>query len=508
MKPRVKVSAILLVLTMALTILLTGLPAFAAAEENLPFVEVNFYLPQAEQVDQKMVQDEINKILRPKYNCDLIIHPIDWAQWSQNQQMYLSSGEGIDMIYDAPFLGYWQDVGRKSYLPLDDLLQKYGQGIIKVSLPAYLESGKVNGVTYGVACNKDMTQDMGFWMIKELGDKLGITAEDLASIKYLEDMEPLLEKAKKGLPDGISPIYVSITRDGNFKWLMGTTRAGEADGLKDQQKNYLFRDDFVVLDYATGETKPIYEYDSFVKQCELLYSWFQKGYINSDAATSQMTWDEAWKAGKALMSVATLNPMQKGFVENGTQIKVVGSPINLKPGIISDIYGGISFPVSCKNPERAMMILNEFYTNADLMNLFTYGIEGVHYNKVSANVIKQSDKVLDYSPGSFWMIGNWFIGPEKSIYTTDTQDPNSYKDLEIYNKGCFVAPTMGFTFDTEPVKNEIAAHRNVLSTYMNAVANGVVDPATAIEMMRQEDKAAGIDKILEAYKTQYLAFKG
>jgi len=478
------------------------------SKDELPFVQVEFYYPAGEIKDLQIVQDEINKTLREKYNADLIFKNTDWSVYGDRVALMLSSREAVGMLYDATFLGWLQNVGRNSYMAVDDLLAEYGKDIIATTLPINLEAPKVNGVSYGICVDKDLTQDMGFYFSQEYADMVGITSEETSSISYLEDMEPMLARAKEKLPAGVTPIFVSITNLPNFLWAIGGTRMGEADGLKDQKEMYLFRDDWLVVNYETGKITPVYDFPSFLNQAELIQSWFKKGYINADAATTQMTWSEPYIGGTTMTTgVATITPMHHGFTEN-TGVKTLKEPIVVKPGVITGEFGGPCLPVACPNPERAVMIVNEFHANVDIMNMWTYGLEGIHFTKVSDNVIEKTERFGDYSPGTFWMLGRWFGGPFNSIYTTTTEDPMTYSNLQEYNRTRFVIPLVGFSFNTEPVKTEIAAHRDVMSRYMASVCNGVVDPGPAIETMRAEDQAAGIDKIITEYEAQYAAYKG
>ena len=477
-----------------------------AGEDNeLPFVELHVYMPGGEQVDQDLVNERLSEITRAKFNADFIIHHVDWGAWGDRISLMLSAGEAVDMVFDASFLGFVQNAGRNSYLPLDDILQRYGQDIIANTLPVYLESPKVNGITYGVACNKDITQDMGFYLIEEYATAAGITNADLARVRYLEDMEPLFEKALEVLPTGVTPIWNTINNTPNYVWAIGGTAQGEAEGLRNQEEMYLFRDHFLVLNYETGKVTPVWEFPSFKAQAELLQSWVNKGFFNADVTTTQQHWAEA--AGTFMTSLATVTPMHHAFTQNG----LGGTPLLtqagvVKPGVIMAEFCGIALPVNSPHPERCMMILNEFFVTSDLMNTFTYGVEGVHWEKVSDNVITRLPDQPNYSPGTFWMMGTWFIGPYNSIYTWDDQDPDTYRNLAIFNAEKFVVEALfGFTFDSEPVKNELAAYMDVISRLMAPIINGVVDPGPAIEQLAKEAAAAGIDRIIAEYEAQYIA---
>jgi hypothetical protein len=50
-----------------------------------------------------------------------------------------------------------------------------------------------------------------------------------------------------------------------------------------------------------------------------------------------------------------------------------------------------AIPATCKNPERAMMLIEAINTNVELFNLLCYGIEGTHWNweDKEKNLIKE-----------------------------------------------------------------------------------------------------------------------
>ena len=208
-----------------------------------------------------------------------------------------------------------------------------------------------------------------------------------------------------------------------------------------------------------------------------------------------------------MTNVGTITPMHHGFQEQ-TGVRTLREPVVVKPGVITGEFGGPCLPVAAPNPERAMMIINEFHANVDLMNLWTHGVEGIHFTMYSDNVIEQTDRYSDYAPGTFWMLGSWFGGPHNSIFTTITEDPLTFSNLQEFNNTRFTIPIVGFSFDTEPVRNEIAAHNDLMARFMTSITNGVVDPGPAIEQMRAEHQAIGLDRIIEEYERQYRVFMG
>lgn len=96
-----------------------------------------------------------------------------------------------------------------------------------------------------------------------------------------------------------------------------------------------------------------------------------------------------------------------------------------------------------------------------------------------------------------WQFGNQLIS---KIWETD--DPDVYERLEEYNENALKSKALGFVWNMEPVKNEIAAVNNVKEKYFTALECGSVDPETTVPQFIEELKAAGIDTIVAEKQRQ------
>jgi len=70
------------------------------------------------------------------------------------------------------------------------------------------------------------------------------------------------------------------------------------------------------------------------------------------------------------------------------------------------------------------------------------------------------------------------------------------------NDEAIKSPLMGFTFDTDPVKNEISNVATIIKEY-HVIAVGAEDPEKYYDEMIERLKGAGIDKIVTEVKNQY-----
>ena len=238
--------------------------------------------------DIGMVEDEMNKILEEKFNCNVNLTFISYANYVEQTSLMLSSGQDADLlaIYMVP-LPTCANAGQ--IIPLDDLLDKYGQGI-KEQLGDYVKCGQVGDSIYGVTTARDLANSQGFAYIKSVADEVGF---DASSIKTLDDLERELLKVKNG-KENMWPVAGSAGENiRNWGW----------DPLGDDTVNL-----GVLADMAIDPTVVnLYETDQYKDLAKTMYSWMQEGLIQADATWLPSTMIAVWAAAAA-SACATRTP--------------------------------------------------------------------------------------------------------------------------------------------------------------------------------------------------------
>jgi putative aldouronate transport system substrate-binding protein len=161
---------------------------------------------------------------------------------------------------------------------------------------------------------------------------------------------------------------------------------------------------------------------------------------------------------------------------------------------------GYAISIYSKHKEQAMQFMNLWYTDPKLATLMAYGIEGNQYTTNSDGTITFTDNHAAYSPWRNGM-GNIFILPE-----TDTEGKGYYDGFKKYNEEGTPVALLGFTFDTEPVKNQIASLNNVRDQYVFALNTGSVDPDTQLPEFLSKLKSNGMDDVVAEANKQVQAF--
>jgi putative aldouronate transport system substrate-binding protein len=462
----------------------------ATAATNLPEVTLKVFVPGVPQKDIALVTAEASKYVKSKINANLEFTIIDWGSWSDKMNLKFASHEAYDINWTANWDNFLTRAEKGSYLPINDLLDKYGKDAKALLNPALLKGGLYNGKNYGLPVNKEIASQDGLLLNKKLVDKYKI---DITTIKTLSDLEPYLAKIKTGeqgvtpflMNKDINPVSNYVAFAGQSEFILNLNDGGaaidrSADGLK------------VFNMFSDARYK---------QQLDLTRKWYQAGYINKDAATLQ-DFDGAIKAGNWFAFVDHLKPGKDAEKTNSHGVPMV--QVNLTQPIIGtgDATGSVmAISSASKNPERSMMFLNLLYTDKYLVNLLSFGIEGKHYTKKSDNVISFPDGMdpatSGYNPGTAWMFGNMF-----NDYLFANEDPNKWVNFDKFNKAASESKLLGFNFNVDPVKNEVAAFQNAYKEFEPGLHTGTVDPNEVLPKFQSKIKSIGMDKVYAEAQTQ------
>jgi len=432
--------------------------------------------------DAAAVGDAISAITKEKINATVKLMPIDVSAWTQQTNLLLAGNEPLDLMVTSSFFNYSTQVAKNQLLPLDDLLDKYGPTIKDTMEPEIYNGTRINGKIYGVPSVRDTAADYGFIARKDLVDKYGI---DFSGVKTYADLEPIFKKIKDNEP-GVNPL-VQRSQTGT---IVSEILASQFD---------LLGEGLGVLNLANDDLKVIniFETPEYKEALDLTRKWYQAGYIMQDAATTQEGNNALVKAGKAFGYFSNMKPgfeaQEKGL--NGYEMTAVRltPPISVSTSANSFM---LSIPRNTRDADRAMQLMNLMYTDKDIVNLLSNGIEGKHYVKTDSGQIKTPDGVT-----SGWVFNQWEVGNNSLADVWEGTDPDIWTQMKEFNKSAVFSKAIGFVFDSTPVKTEIAAATNVMNQYKVGLESGSLDPELLGEFVSKL-KDAGLDKIMAEKQKQ------
>lgn len=476
------------ILVSATLVLASGL-GIAAQEKPVELVWYTIGSPQQVQ-DQKAVLEEVNKILVPKIGATLTLVTLDWGAYNDKLKLLAASREPFDIAFTASWTNnYSEAVARGAFIPLDDLLAKYGQDVVQLIPKKYWDATRVNGKIYGVPNYQIMAYVKGVSVQKSLATKYKL---DPSKIKSLADLEPFLAQVKKNEKD-IVPFLPEANLINTFPFW---------------DKNSRVFYDFVLGPLAVrSDDKNVrvinaYETQEWMNYMELLRRWYQKGYIAKDAASVKDYRAEQRSGRYAVFTAGNLKPGNEADTKSWAGFDVTDVPTThpfLNTMAVLSTLSGISS--TSKHPDKAMQLLNLINQDKGLYNLICHGIEGKHYTKLSDNVIRPIPEG-GYNPGTDWEFGCQFNG-----YYLEGQTPGIWEETMKLNEAAQASPIMGFIFDPTAVKTQVAQINAILGTYAPGMNTGTIDPVKARKDLMAKLKAAGLDKVQAEIQKQIDAWR-
>jgi putative aldouronate transport system substrate-binding protein len=119
---------------------------------------LDYYIVGAGDTDQRpLVEAAINEYIQPLINANVVFHVIGWGDWASKSVTGIQAGEKMDIFFTADWYYYMQLTTEGLFTPLNDndgpngnLLEKYGQGILKSLNPAFITGTQIDGVNYAI----------------------------------------------------------------------------------------------------------------------------------------------------------------------------------------------------------------------------------------------------------------------------------------------------------------------------------------------------------------------
>ncbi len=467
-----------------------------AGEEDLsqqePYTVKIMMLDDGETDIVEEVAAAASEITQAKFNTTIELVRVGWGSWAEQVTLALTSGEKLDLFPAFAINSSLATlVSSGEVLPMTDYLKN---GCGKETYAMVDEEDWIctsyDGEIYGIPMNKGKQNVYGAACNKDIADELGI---DLDAVKTLDDFGEVLGKVKEAYPN----MYPLATSQALRVMI-------PSDTLGDDRTCVLG----ALVDATSGSTtvENLYASDEYREFVEKMYDWAQKGYIMPDALSNTETAQNMIRAGSAFADFYTgpaPDTEARLSRECGVTIKDIEFFEHYKTtGETAPCW---SIAGNSENPERAMQVLNEMYTNQELANIFIYGIEGKTFEFVD-----KANKVINYPDGvdatnAGYAFDHWAWPNMCMSYVWEGYPVDVYEQYVTFNAGGVLSPAYGFTFDNSSVLNEVTACSNVVSKYAEALNTGSVDPngsSGSLEQFIQELEDNGIDKIVAEKQRQ------
>ncbi len=482
-----KITALVLTLVMLLSVL-TACGGGGEKGGSGDVEKIKIYLPTSGKTDDlDKVMEKVNAITREKIGVEVEFKVYQFGQWFQQYALFLSGTEDVDIL--ANYGGYLNAVAQGAAYDLTDLMQQYGQDIIAKE-GDYLKSGQVDGHQYAIPIYAGYAWNMGILYRKDVVEELHL--EDMvANVKTIDDWGAVLEAVKAGKPE-MTP----------FVTLNGSTAYTFNYGTWDDLGNCYG----VLMDGGkTDEVVNLFATDEYKHMCEVMHDWYEKGYSSKDIQTQTDGFVVLTQNDAAFCTLGQTD-FNTEFYQTTTCGKPIGTVMLGGGTPVARTYNNVTYTVmsNTKHAEACMKFLNLWFSDKEIGNLISYGIEGEHY-------VLNEDGLGEYPAGQDASTCGYHLGA--NISNTNriiwcTEDPDYARKLDDSNTNAQKSAGLGFAFDPSTVTNEITALDNICTRYRTGLECGSMDPETVLPEFLNALKDAGIDKVIAEKQAQLDKFLG
>ena len=403
-----------------------------------------------------------------------------WAQYWEQKDIMLAAKEPIDLYWDGlPDLAAM--VNKKQSMVLDDLINKYGQDMLKVLPEQQLQGAKIDGKIYGIPSAYAPSSAM-FQLVCVRQDIL--EAVGMTDIKTADDLKEFAKKAKEQFPNMKGPadvIFKPLTRY-----------------FGDEQYNWIAAEDLVVFGEDTKKAYSYFETEAFQKLAKFNQSMYKDGLYTEDLTIKYNERDSRmqtglylWVEGSLGKEMEIINTVKANAPDARLKSYLLAPE---KPRYITSTGGEVlCIPVTAPNPEGAMKFINWLYSSQENYLFALYGVEGKDYEIVDGRINKLSSNEFFYE----WMFRN----QNYQLFTPDVEQ-ESIDNYKKWDDEAIVSDSLGFRFNNENVKEIETALREVAGKELSAIRSGFVDFDTEYPKAIQKLKDAGIDEYVAEVQRQ------
>ncbi len=470
-------------------------------------VELNMWLVGDTVPDYELMLDELNKIMVEDINATVKVNFTTWTDWTTKLRLALSSGEKIDLVHMAPWSIYDEQAKLGAFIPLEEIAPVYAPKTWASYSEEVLAQTNVNGHVYMLPFRYDDPEGNGFLYRLDLAEKYGI-----GKIKSIYDLERYLKAVKENekiIPYNAGGFDNQVMSESFAIW-MNIWPDSPDENLVVGQMNYI-----KVFQNNPQNPFVIFEHSAYKEALKYARRFYLAGYWPKNVLANKRDSREAILNGTSALT--NLNPINA----NEEYKRITAKNPDWKLDWISAYQklshppkspsnnNGMSIPVSSKNPERALMLLEKLHQDQRYHDLTTYGIRGKHWELDSEGSIILPEGVSADTTGFQWDRPCPWGWREEGLYRVGPLKSNStwpiIRDWITYiSKNGSKKQFGDFKFDKTEVEAELAAIDSVKTQYLDPLNWGMIeDPERGYNEMMNKMNQAGLQKVKAEFNKQW-----
>ncbi len=471
----------ILSIVLALTLMLcTAASVTAQAEEPTKITWWLFSTGDAP-IDTQLVMDAANA-----YSAEKIGVTVELVFKTDEQfGLGMQTGEYYDMTFTCDWCNSFADNAyNEMFYDITDL--------VKTATPALYEAidekywnvaGSVNDRIYAIPTLKDMASQQFFRIDQERYEAIGVELKDDMTFAELEE---LLAAYKENYTD-VYPLMLGksgLTGMTNCaQWIAGSYLCSPYSLAGTDRENKII---------------PFWECEELMERFTLLHKWYELGYINPDAATTETI-------GKEIRAGVRSANVWRGYNFSDW----AGFPVHLAaysgPYMsVATMRGAMNAINAAASEEQAIACLKYMEllnTDRTFRDILRFGVEGVHFNYTDEGTVIRTEQ-----GSANWSMDGFVTGSVVNASVTDGSDPDQWEKVYADYDNAILSTLGSFTFDKTNVEAEHAACCAVMEKYVAELYTGTLDIEEKLPTIIDELTAAGYETVMAEAQAQLDAY--
>lgn len=458
----------------------------ASDAENAETVEIIFYTwaTNTEQAVVDEVVEQINAISSKKIGATLKLVTMDSGSYTEKMRMIIAGGQDYDLCATGSWINnYSENASKGAFLELDDLLKEKAPSLYAAFDQNLWDSLKINGNIYGIFnTNGFQGHVKGYAVNKALAEKYGF---DPSAAKKPADYTEFLKAVKENEP-AITPFLPDI--------------------------NVLPMPNNLETGYVSDYVRPVFGFDRDTMQFNnfleneglqellgLYHSWYEAGYIPKDIVSRKDLFSEQSSGKYAVFAAGNIIPTMGETVTYSGATYVYApwtDPYLSTAGLTQSL---IAVNKNSKNPEKALEFCELVFTDTEVANLMTYGLNETNYTL-------DDDSHITLIPGTGYDTLNTLPRDLTKTYLAGTVTREAAASSVQMNETGFLLPISGFSFDQTPVKSQMTEINAVMAENVPLLCTGTGDPEELIPQITEKLNDAGFEEVKAEVQKQFDAW--
>lgn len=421
---------------------------------------------------------QINPYLEDKIGVNLDMEVVPWGDWDNRRSVIVNSGESFDILFTDQSR-YNSEVSTGAFMDISELIKSEGSDLYEMIPEDYWKAVSISDKVYGVPTYKDSSVTEYFVWDNAVAEKYNV---DIQQVQDYESLYTALKTIKDG--EGTAPYYMSKQ---GADFMVSAYFDSLGTGLAPLGVRY--DDDTMTV------VNPM-EDEDILKDMDIVHKMYKEGIINGDAPTSDDSnkyrtffTAQGW-SGAAASTWGPNNSIDDCVAVQYGDTVVSNTSVR---GSINAISSG------CKNPEKAIQLLQLVNTDSKVRDWLYYGVEGENFEYTDDGKVDKLNadwSMAGYTQGTFFNV---------SQLSTDTE--NQWDEVKQLNQNATPSVMLGFDLDTSKIETELASCSAVYEKYKSEFWTGAQEPRELLKTINSELEAAGWETVRAEAQAQIDASK-